>query len=94
MSNAFDWEGFKSSLIVFGRAIFSAGVAGAIVFTRDNFLTLPSDQLAKGALIAFLTGAILFVGNYLREITTPAATPKPQLRSGKKSKVWADYLPF
>lgn len=95
----------QEALITFGRALFSAGVSAAIIFTRDNFLTTPADQLWKGILIAFLTGVIMFAGDWLRNYTvTPVPTPQAVRAESLKTRTysvvsrprfaWAHYLPF
>jgi len=99
----------KDALITFGRALFSAGVAAAIVFVTGLgtalFSTAP-EVIAKGAIIAFLTGALMFAGTYLRNVTTepvptgPMASPDKRVSVGRagahleRTRSWADLLPI
>lgn len=79
----------KDALLAFVRGFVAAGVATAIPFLLTN-LSAPFDKLAFGAAIAFLTGAIAFVGAFLRD-----ATPEPFGKAAatkRPSKL--DWLPF
>jgi hypothetical protein len=94
-------QGFKDALILFGRAIFSAAVGAAIVYiTGINLLTTSPDVIGKGLTEAVITGVLLFLGTYLRNVTTEPVQPIAAQRlkgAGphfQRTRSWADNLPF
>lgn len=80
----------KEALIEFVRGFVAAGVATTAAFLLAN-LSLGTDQLIVGLGLAFITGAINFCGEYLRN----TAQPEP-FRSTRvpRPTTWADKLPF
>jgi hypothetical protein len=95
-------QGFKDALILFGRALFAAAVAGAIAYITHLDLAHITDsaQVGKGLLAAVVDAVLLFLGAYLRNVTTEPVQPVAAQRlkgAGphfQRTRSWADNLPF
>ncbi len=96
----FDKQALKNAIIVFLRACFSAGMAAAVVYTQHfNLLSGSAQDFGRGVTIAFVTGVLLFAGDWLRSLTTQPVTSVTTRRQGAgrhflRTKSWADFLPF
>lgn len=98
----------KDAIISFLRALVSAGVGYVLVYIAGvNLLQVGTAELTHGVTMAFITGVLIFLGNWARNATTqPAATSQPAQAAPSaerralagphlnRTRSWADALPI
>lgn len=94
---------FKDALITFFRGAFATGIGAAITYVTGINLLGPvtTAQLGQGITVAFITGVLLFCGQYLRNTQSRPAPVESRPALGgtagphrQRTKVWADFLPI